>query len=278
MPPPDVVPGHVVEIALEVVDRLVEAVDALEEGVGGVVHGTLEERGGLGAGLDACRGPVDRREHPLRARLADRQDALGVATRSSSRYAARPSLARHRVREHREHVPAVAFAARSDAAAVARRLGAGSRWSRGRGGCRGRAGTRPCPGRRGRSTPPPRLREASGPVGGRRVGGLRRRDRERRVALLAEPALGVERRGAAGAGGGDRLPVDVVLHVARREDAGDVGLGRLASRQRGTRCPARGRAGRGTARCSGRGRSRRRCRRPRSWTPRRLSCPRAARR
>ena len=27
-----------------------------------------------------------------------------------------------------------------------------------------------------------------------------------------------------GAGRGDRLPVDVVLHVAGREDAGDVGL------------------------------------------------------
>ena len=122
-PPPDVVPGHVVEIALEVVDRLVEAVDTLEEGVGGVVHGTLEERGGLGTGLDACRCPVDRRKHPLRARLADRQDSARGRDEIELEVRGAPVAARHRVREHREHVPAVAFAARSDAAAVARRLG-----------------------------------------------------------------------------------------------------------------------------------------------------------
>ena len=47
------------------------------------------------------------------------------------------------------------------------------------------------------------------------------------MALLAEPALGVERGGAAGASRRDRLPVHVVLHVSRGEDTRDVGLGRL---------------------------------------------------
>src|SRR5688500_14469769 len=36
--------------------------------------------------------------------------------------------------------------------------------------------------------------------------------------------LGVERRGGAGAGGGDRLPVDVVHQVTRGEHAGDAGV------------------------------------------------------
>ena len=56
----------------------------------------------------------------------------------------------------------------------------------------------------------------------------RRRRRGRRgvervagdVAVVGEPALGVDRCGAAGAGGGDGLPVGVVDEVAGGEDAG----------------------------------------------------------
>ena len=49
--------------------------------------------------------------------------------------------------------------------------------------------------------------------------------------LLGEQALGVERRHTAGAGGGDRLAVDVILHVAGGEDAVDVRLGRAGRRE-----------------------------------------------
>ncbi len=44
-----------------------------------------------------------------------------------------------------------------------------------------------------------------------------------------EEALGVERAHRAGAGGGDGLPVDVILDVADGEDARDVRLGRAAA-------------------------------------------------
>jgi len=51
------------------------------------------------------------------------------------------------------------------------------------------------------------------------------------VALgFGEETLGVERRRAAGAGRGDRLPVDVILDVAGGEDSRNVRLGRLALR------------------------------------------------
>ena len=43
-------------------------------------------------------------------------------------------------------------------------------------------------------------------------------------ALVAEPAFGFESGGATGSGGGDGLPVFVVMHVACGEYALDVGL------------------------------------------------------
>src|SRR3954453_14774586 len=43
------------------------------------------------------------------------------------------------------------------------------------------------------------------------------------VERLGEPAFGVDPGGRAGAGGGDRLPVDVVDHVTAGEDTRDVG-------------------------------------------------------
>ena len=66
----------------------------------------------------------------------------------------------------------------------------------------------------------------------RRLAVLARR-RQRRLRMpfrLGEEPLCVERGGTSGAGGGHRLPVDVILHVAGREDARDVRLGRLALR------------------------------------------------
>ena len=45
-----------------------------------------------------------------------------------------------------------------------------------------------------------------------------------------EKPLGIECAHRAGARGGDRLAVDVVLHVADGEDAGDVRLGRVRLR------------------------------------------------
>ena len=50
------------------------------------------------------------------------------------------------------------------------------------------------------------------------------------MPLLAQPPLGVERRGTAGAGRGHRLPVHVVLHVAGREHPVHVRRGRLPPR------------------------------------------------
>ena len=53
------------------------------------------------------------------------------------------------------------------------------------------------------------------------------RSAERRLRPVGcQPPLGVERGGAAGAGGGDRLPVGVVDEVAAGEDAVEVGAGR----------------------------------------------------
>ena len=43
-------------------------------------------------------------------------------------------------------------------------------------------------------------------------------------AVLGEPALGLDRRGAAHAGGGDGLPVNMIRAIARDVDAGDIGL------------------------------------------------------
>src|SRR5580704_969942 len=45
------------------------------------------------------------------------------------------------------------------------------------------------------------------------------------VFLAGQPALGVQRRGAASAGRGDRLPVGVVDDIAAGEDALDGGPG-----------------------------------------------------
>jgi hypothetical protein len=45
--------------------------------------------------------------------------------------------------------------------------------------------------------------------------------------LILQKSLRVDRRHAAAAGGGDRLAVDVILHVAAGEDAGNVGLGAI---------------------------------------------------
>src|SRR5262245_9671034 len=50
-------------------------------------------------------------------------------------------------------------------------------------------------------------------------------------ASVAQEALGIDGRHAAAAGGGDRLAIAVVLHVACREHPGDAGLGRLVLRQ-----------------------------------------------
>ena len=59
---------------------------------------------------------------------------------------------------------------------------------------------------------------------------VRSASRLRRVVVeRGQLALGVERGGTAGAGGGDGLAVGVVDQVAAREDAGQVGAGGLAS-------------------------------------------------
>ena len=52
------------------------------------------------------------------------------------------------------------------------------------------------------------------------------RPRSPRYSCGGEEFLGVERGHAAGAGGGDRLAVDLVHHVAAGEHAGDAGPGR----------------------------------------------------
>ena len=83
-------------------------------------------------------------------------------------------------------------------------------------------------------SPRPRAEASAASASCRRAGsasGAARVERRARVALArGEVALGVERRHAARAGGGDRLAVDVVLDVAGREDAGDVRLGRAGPR------------------------------------------------
>ena len=89
-------------------------------------------------------------------------------------------------------------------------------------------------------------------------------------ALRLEPALGVDRRPAAVAGGGDRLAVAVVVDVAGDEDAVDLG-GRCGRGPRGS--PSRRpRASRGRPRCWAGGRSRRTGPRPASSARRRSPC------
>ena len=92
--------------------------------------------------------------------------------------------------------------------------------------------------------------------------------RDSSVSLIAQEPLCIECGGTSGAGRGDGLPVDVILHVTRREHAGNVRLGRLVPASRGSRNPPRGRAGRGRAPCWDRGRWRRRSRRSRGRSSR----------
>src|SRR5688500_12816161 len=66
-----------------------------------------------------------------------------------------------------------------------------------------------------------RMAPAIGPPLALPLGG-RLDDVIRCLALGFEPALGVDGGHATGAGGGDRLPVGVVLHVAAGEHARDV--------------------------------------------------------
>ena len=124
--------------------------------------------------------------------------------------------------------------------------------------------------RSGRLRRPPRLPlPRRRPSPGRRRGALD-------DPLLLEPALGVDRRLAAVRGGGDRLPVAVVVHVAGDEDALDVGV-RLVPDDRGS--PSRRRsASRGTRRCWAGSRWPGRARRRRASTPRPSRCRAAARR
>src|SRR5512133_3622002 len=58
------------------------------------------------------------------------------------------------------------------------------------------------------------------------LGGVRVAQRSRSGFLAGQPALSVERGRAAGAGGGDGLPVGAVDDVAGREDALDGGARR----------------------------------------------------
>ncbi len=99
----------------------------------------------------------------------------------------------------------------------------------------------------------------------------------REVLLLLEEALGVERGHRARAGGGDRLAVRVILHVARGEDARDVRSRRARLRDEVALLvvvePVEEERW-----WSGRGRSRRRRRQPRGRASRPLPCPGSARR
>src|SRR5437764_13243074 len=68
-------------------------------------------------------------------------------------------------------------------------------------------------------TPPSRLKEAERPLGAANAVSLGLMV----SALLLEEALRIQRRHAAGARRGDGLAVDVVLHIARCEDARHAG-------------------------------------------------------
>src|SRR5688572_7437605 len=72
--------------------------------------------------------------------------------------------------------------------------------------------------------------DAGPALGGGRVLPRRGRSGLEMPLGVGEEPLRVERGGAARPGGGDRLPVDVILHVAGGEDARDVRFGRLALR------------------------------------------------
>ena len=115
--------GQVLDVLLEVVDRLVEAVEELEEGVGCVVDAGLEDAAGGGLGVDACRNAVDRRELRRRPVLRTVTTLVGVATRSSSRYSARPSRRAIGYDENREDAMPVPLAAAAEGFGRPRRLG-----------------------------------------------------------------------------------------------------------------------------------------------------------
>ncbi len=111
------------DVALEVVDRLVEPVEQLEKRVARVVDGGLDDLSCGRVRVDARGDPVDRGDRAARARLAHRED-VRRRREEVELEVLRPLLARagHGVREHREHACAVRLELRHGRVVVVPRL------------------------------------------------------------------------------------------------------------------------------------------------------------
>jgi hypothetical protein len=114
----------VLDVALEVVDRLVQAVEQLEQRVGCVVDRGLDDLPRGCVGIDAGGDPVDRGERAARACLAHRENVRRRRDEVELEVL-RPLLVRagHRVREHREHAGPVRLEQRHRRVLVLPRLG-----------------------------------------------------------------------------------------------------------------------------------------------------------
>ena len=110
------------DLALEIVDRLVDAVHELEEGVGGVVDSTVEDAAAGRAGVDPRRDAVHGRDIAARACLAHGDDRRGCGDHIELQVLHAPFAGmRDGMGEDREHVVPVTLEQRPDVAAVARR-------------------------------------------------------------------------------------------------------------------------------------------------------------
>ncbi len=110
------------DLGLEVVDRLVEAVDELEEGVGRVVDGPVEDVSRGPAGVDPCRDAVHRSERPVRSRPTHGEERGGRGDHVEHEVLRASLCAGAWVNEHAVHAPRVAVERRPHPAAVADRL------------------------------------------------------------------------------------------------------------------------------------------------------------
>ena len=258
---------------LELVDLVVEAVDQVEVALGDLVDEVVDEHADVFVRLARLlrRSRVERLL--ARRRLRDRDELLRRHDEVDL-LVVEAILARDRDREQEdaEDVVAVRLDARPRLVVVDVRRE--QRRERRRLRCRpaGALAAPPRSDRRGRSSA-----GASGTSGGYaplRTGRCLPVRRQRGAGMAferGEVPLGVERAHTARAGGRDRLAVDVILHVADGEHAGDVRLGRARLRDQVAVLVVVELVEEELS-CSGRGRSRRRGRRPRPRASRRSRC------
>ena len=123
-PPAHLGPREALDLALELVDPLVEGVEQLEKGVRRVVDDGVHDLARRRLGVDAGGDPVDRSEISARPGLADRDERVGRRQHVDLEVLDAVAERRHaRAREHGQHVGAVGLEQRSGVARVRRGRG-----------------------------------------------------------------------------------------------------------------------------------------------------------